>query len=297
MIVDILAGYLGAGKTSYINRILSHADDLWHSGSRQRLAILVNDFGEINIDRQRIVAQQGQMIDIAGGCICCTFGSDLVEGLQTVLARSAEFDRLMIECSGVALPGAVKGTVRLCMPDAVIKTTALIHVLRIEQQLDDQYIGDTVRLQLQQADAWLGTHADLIAGEAAETVFLDLIGKRLKRLLASKRVIELSLNKHRYHQHELSNPKPKWRSFMVEQRNVSSLDALKQRFMQWQHSNQDPERESQGKSRLERVKGYLLQGVDDYYWVEWANGRLTIEATPLIKSSDELGLVVIELLL
>ena len=93
MIVDILAGYLGAGKTSYINRILSHADDLWHSGSRQRLAILVNDFGEINIDRQRIVAQQGQMIDIAGGCICCTFGSDLVEGLQTVLARSAEFDR------------------------------------------------------------------------------------------------------------------------------------------------------------------------------------------------------------
>ena len=75
--VTIVGGYLGAGKTTLINNMLRNA-------SGQRLAILVNEFGELPIDEDLIEAQSDEMISLAGGCICCSFGDNLVEALVSL---------------------------------------------------------------------------------------------------------------------------------------------------------------------------------------------------------------------
>ena len=76
--VTLIGGYLGAGKTTLVNHLLRNADG-------RRLAVLVNEFGELPIDADLIEARDGNLISISGGCICCSFGSDL-------LARADRFE-------------------------------------------------------------------------------------------------------------------------------------------------------------------------------------------------------------
>jgi len=319
MNVEIVTGYLGAGKTSYINRLLSATDRSSHEAKKQRLAILVNDFGEINVDKQLIRAQKGQMIDIAGGCICCTYGSDLVDGLQTILARQNEFDRLVIECSGVAMPAAIRGTVRLCMPGASIQTLALIHLVRIREQLLDAYIGDTVRVQLQQSDEWMGTHADLISDDRARSILFELGYQQYrldrKRQQFVQRLEQQDPNQNLTHTNEIgcferhlsqtgfpkvsalkSRDSPRWRSFVISPSDFGCLDVFKWRVDRWQQDDRDPQRAFCPPSRLERIKGYIVGNDDVCYWVDWSNGRLEINKHESLKPSEDLGLVVIELI-
>ena len=320
MNVDIVTGYLGAGKTSYINRLLSGTDRSSDEAKKQRLAILVNDFGEINVDKQLIRARQGQMIDIAGGCICCTYGSDLVDGLQTILARQSEFDRLVIECSGVAMPAAIRGTVRLCMPGASIRTLALIHLVRIREQLLDAYIGDTVRAQLQQSDEWIGTHADLLGDDRGRSILFELGCQqhRLDRIQHQlvQRLEQQDPKQSQPHTNEIdrferhlsltsyqgmsllrSGGSPRWRSFVISPSDFACLDVFKSRVDRWQRDHKDPQRGCCPPSRLERIKGYTKGNDDVCYQVDWSNGRLDITKCEVFKPSEDLGLVVIELII
>ena len=73
--VTVIGGYLGAGKTTLVNSLLRQANG-------QRLAVLVNEFGELPIDADLIEGQDENVINIAGGCICCSYGSDLIMALQ-----------------------------------------------------------------------------------------------------------------------------------------------------------------------------------------------------------------------
>ena len=98
--VSIVGGYLGAGKTTLVNHLLRER------GGR-RIAVLVNDFGDLSIDDALIEARDGALLRLAGGCICCSFGSDLLAALQQLLALQAPPDHVLVECSGVALPSAV----------------------------------------------------------------------------------------------------------------------------------------------------------------------------------------------
>ena len=98
--VTVIGGYLGAGKTTLVNHLLRHA------GGR-RIAVLVNDFGALPIDADLIEARDGDLLAIAGGCVCCSYGSDLMDALAALLERSPRPDHLVIETSGVALPGSV----------------------------------------------------------------------------------------------------------------------------------------------------------------------------------------------
>ena len=100
--VSVIGGYLGAGKTTLVNHLLRNANG-------RKLAILVNEFGELPIDADLIEADDGDMISIAGGCICCSYGSDLVGALMELPERMPDMDGMLIEASGVALPGALRG--------------------------------------------------------------------------------------------------------------------------------------------------------------------------------------------
>jgi Ni2+-binding GTPase involved in maturation of urease and hydrogenase len=76
--LTIIGGFLGSGKTSLVNHILHHSDG-------RRVAVLVNDFGSINIDAKLIVAVDGETISLANGCVCCTIRDD--QWFRQILAR------------------------------------------------------------------------------------------------------------------------------------------------------------------------------------------------------------------
>ena len=104
--VTVIGGYLGAGKTSLVNHLLRNADGV-------RLAVLVNEFGALPIDEDLIIAQDDDVISIAGGCVCCSYGSDMTAALLDMQALDPAPDHVLLEASGVALPGSIVGAISL----------------------------------------------------------------------------------------------------------------------------------------------------------------------------------------
>ena len=151
--VTILGGYLGAGKTTLVNHLLRHADG-------RRLAILVNEFGALPIDEDLIEATEDNLISIAGGCICCSFGSDLSAALSDISTRRP--DHILIEASGVAMPAAIAASIGLLDNLKLTGIFVLADAATIEKQLADEYIGDTVLRQLVDADVVVLSKTDLI---------------------------------------------------------------------------------------------------------------------------------------
>lgn len=97
--VALISGFLGAGKTTLLNRILAGDHGL-------RIAVLVNDFGSINIDAALVRNLAGETIDLANGCVCCTIRSDLVDAVAAVLEWEQPPQYIVIETSGVSDPNA-----------------------------------------------------------------------------------------------------------------------------------------------------------------------------------------------
>ena len=95
--VTIITGFLGSGKTTLLNHILQNKQEL-------KVAVLVNEFGDINIDSQLLISIDGNMIELGNGCICCTINDNLVETVYQVLEREDKIDYLIIETTGVADP-------------------------------------------------------------------------------------------------------------------------------------------------------------------------------------------------
>jgi G3E family GTPase len=97
MPVTIITGFLGSGKTTLLNQILKNKQDL-------KIAVLVNEFGDINIDSQLLVSVEEDMVELSNGCICCTINDGLVDAVYRVLEREEKIDYLVIETTGVADP-------------------------------------------------------------------------------------------------------------------------------------------------------------------------------------------------
>ena len=97
----ILTGWLGAGKTTALNRMLA-------APHGRRIAVLVNELGRISIDTQLIVARGGDVLELAGGCVCCKIDTknDLWDGIGDIIARS-EPDHVVLETTGIAEPAAI----------------------------------------------------------------------------------------------------------------------------------------------------------------------------------------------
>ena len=95
--ITLIGGFLGAGKTTLLNSLLTQGDG-------RRLAVLVNDFGALNIDAKLIVKVEGQKMELANGCICCSIRDDLVAGVEQLLASDPAPEQLLIETSGVSDP-------------------------------------------------------------------------------------------------------------------------------------------------------------------------------------------------
>lgn len=93
--VQIVGGFLGAGKTTLLNRLITTQQD-------RRLAIIVNDFGAIDIDGLLVERREEDILALKNGCICCSLQSDLFSTLRMILSRNPPPDAIFIECSGVS---------------------------------------------------------------------------------------------------------------------------------------------------------------------------------------------------
>ncbi len=95
--VTVITGFLGSGKTTLLNHILQNLEDF-------KVAVLVNEFGDINIDSQFLIEVEEDMIELTNGCICCTINDNLMDAVYRVLERKDRIDYLVLETTGVADP-------------------------------------------------------------------------------------------------------------------------------------------------------------------------------------------------
>ncbi len=155
--VTVIGGYLGAGKTTLLNHILRNNKGI-------RFAVLVNDFGNINIDIDLIESQDGDTINLANGCICCSLAGGFGSAILSIRERPVLPDRVLIESSGVSDPFKIAQYAHLpgFHLDSVI---VLADAEFIQRRVADKYVGRQVIQQLKSADLLLLNKVDLVSDE------------------------------------------------------------------------------------------------------------------------------------
>ncbi|MCR6477990.1 GTP-binding protein [Variovorax sp. ZS18.2.2] len=165
----ILTGFLGSGKTTLLKRILTEAHG-------QKIAVIENEFGEENIDSDILVTEsKEQIVQMSNGCVCCTIREDLREALQMLAAKKRQglldFDRVVIETTGLADPGPVAQT--FFMDDEIAESYLLDSILTLvdakhaPQQLNDR---QEARRQVGFADQIFISKSELVSAEETEAL-------------------------------------------------------------------------------------------------------------------------------
>ena len=175
--VTILSGFLGSGKTTLLNRILNGDHGL-------RVAVLVNDFGSINIDADLVVGVEDDMISLANGCVCCQVRDDLVDAIDQLLAQPKPVDYVLLEASGVADPGSIYLTFADPKYQQRIRVDSIICVVDAEQVFNEEDPEPVALLKLRQigfADLLIINKTDL-AGEKQVARVREWVNGHLNRV-------------------------------------------------------------------------------------------------------------------
>ena len=153
----VIGGFLGAGKTTLLNRIL-------HENEGRRIAVIVNDFGSVNIDASLVVAADGDTIELSNGCICCSLAAEFPLTLYPLLEREPRLDAVVIEASGVSDPWKIGqfGTLPGFRLDGVIVVT---DAETVRERAADTRMGRQIIGQLQSADIIVLNKVDLVSTE------------------------------------------------------------------------------------------------------------------------------------
>lgn len=153
--LTVIGGFLGAGKTTLLERMLRQSQG-------RRLAVLVNDFGALNIDAELIAANDGHAIALTNGCACCSIGDDLTDALIRVLSAPVPFDAIVIEASGVSDPWRI-AQVGLADPGLMLDgVIVLVDAAAVLEQAADPLLADSLRRQLKAADLVVVNKVDLV---------------------------------------------------------------------------------------------------------------------------------------
>jgi G3E family GTPase len=156
--ITLISGFLGSGKTTVLNELLSGNHGL-------KLAVIVNDFGSVNIDASLIKAEDSAMISLENGCICCSSSGQLTEAIDNVIGLEEPPDAIVVEASGVADP---QSTLFLALTNKKIKLDGLVTVVDADsvlERLHERRLEVLIERQIEAADVVLLNKADLASKE------------------------------------------------------------------------------------------------------------------------------------
>lgn len=268
--VTLIGGYLGAGKTTLINRML--ADPELPRGT----AVLVNDFGDINIDEALIRSQSddGMVLGLSNGCICCSISDDLSKALDQL--AELPIDQVILETSGVAEPARVWQHCHYpgFSPKASV---VLVDAENTTQRLQDKYVGSLVKAQLDQAHLLVLSKTDVNPGFTLDRL-QPVINSDDPSLLATifgwqqPTAAELGVSAG-------TSSKASFGAHTWHQNDVLSLTTLRT-FL---HDLD---------SRVHRVKGWVATD-DGLYQVSGVGSAFALDAVTDLSKPSNLGLVFI----
>ena len=157
--ITIITGYLGAGKTTLLRNILNNAD--------QKLAVIMNEFGEINIDGKIIKGKNVNMTELQGGCVCCSLTGEFEAAIKEI-TRKVKPDAIVVETTGVAEPDAVIVDIQDNLPE--LRLDGVITVVDADAMIKFPAIGHTGKMQIEMADIILLNKVDLVANNKLKEV-------------------------------------------------------------------------------------------------------------------------------
>lgn len=172
----VLTGYLGSGKTTLLNRILTHEHG-------KKVAVIVNEFGEVGIDHQLVVDADEEIFEMNNGCICCTVRGDLIRIISNLMRRRDKFDHLVIETTGLADPAPVIQT--FFVDDAVREQTTLDAVVTLvdAKHIVQHWDADEALEQIAFADIVMLNKTDLVTADE-----LDQLETRIRSMNAFAKI-------------------------------------------------------------------------------------------------------------
>lgn len=188
MPVTIITGFLGSGKTTLLNHILQNQDGL-------KVAVLVNEFGDINIDSQLLVAVDEDMVELSNGCICCTINDNLVEAVYNVLERSDRVDYMILETTGLADPLPIALTFLGTELQYLTRLDSILTVIDSETFSPEHFNSEAAYNQMMYSDIIILNKTDLVTpakiAELQQYIHSEKTGARI--LQSSMGVVPLPL--------------------------------------------------------------------------------------------------------
>lgn len=157
--IALITGALGSGKTTLLRRILD--------GAERRLAVLMNEFGEIAIDSRVLPGANLRVVELAGGCVCCELTGEFEAAVNEIIDRFAP-ELIVVEATGVAEADALAYEVQDNLPQ--LRLDAVIHIIDAFAGTEHPAVGYAARSQLQQADIILINKIDLVEPAALDAV-------------------------------------------------------------------------------------------------------------------------------
>jgi G3E family GTPase len=172
----VIGGYLGAGKTTLVNHLL-------RTGTGLRTLVLVNDFGAVAVDAELVEADDGGVLTLVNGCVCCSLSSPLADTFETIRAMQPAPELVVLETSGVADPAPVAhhATTPGFRLDGIV---VVADASTVRRRAADELVGRTVLRQLAAADLVVLNRADLAAPGHIEGLepWLDLVAPGADRV-------------------------------------------------------------------------------------------------------------------
>jgi len=157
--VTVIGGYLGVGKTTLLNQLL----ETWQGAP---LAVLVNDFGEINIDGALIASQGADTVTLTNGCVCCSLSDDLGAALEAQVKAPSPPARILIEASGVADPANVAVYAAGWPGTALDAVVVLVDAESVRGLAADRFVGPLIHTQIAASDVLVVNKTDRVSAEA-----------------------------------------------------------------------------------------------------------------------------------
>ncbi len=183
MPVTIVTGFLGSGKTTLINQILYNKQNL-------KVAVLVNEFGDINIDSQLLVDTNDNMLELSNGCICCTINEGLVDAVYQVLESDKKIDYLIIETTGLADPLPIILTFLGTDLKDLTYLDSVLTLVDCENFTPDHFDSEAALKQIAYGDIILLNKTDLVSQDR-----VDYLESYLKTVNNGARVLRSEYSK------------------------------------------------------------------------------------------------------